>query len=140
MAWRRVRLRRELSRTVDTLDEGGVEPAGEVEGFQAGFQLLEPSPLHTVLDADDAPLAIGLLHLAIEQTGRHDPLERAFAQTFTPGAEVGGEGVEVGVEAITGEQAGSRRPRRVSGGGSGYARGTGWTPATSTLRSWMEWG
>jgi hypothetical protein len=88
---------------VNPLDEGGVEPAGETESFQVGFQFLELSPLHAILDTDDTPLAIGFLDLAVEQSGSYDPLAGASARLLTPGAEMGGEGVEVEVEAITGE-------------------------------------
>jgi len=96
---------------VDPLHKSGVERAGEPECLEALGEVREVAPAHAAFDPSfhsgqalsESAAATGFLDLAIEQVEGDLPAEFARSHIGDPLTEMSGEGIEVEVEAIAGE-------------------------------------
>jgi len=96
---------------VDAFDESRVECAGETERFEAVGEMGQVAQAHAAFDPSfhsgqapsESAAAIGFLDLAVQQVERHLPTEFARSHIRDPLTEMGGDRIEVEVEAVTGE-------------------------------------
>jgi hypothetical protein len=96
---------------VDAFDESRVERAGKPEHLEALGEVREVAPSHAAFDPSfhsgqalsESAAAIGFLDLTIEQVVGDLPAECARSHIGDPLTEMGGDRIEVEVEAIAGE-------------------------------------
>lgn len=99
-----VRLRRELSRTIDPLDEDGLDQAGEVAGFEFVGQGFALPPQHSSDGVGQLAAAFSFDQLAIQKLFIDLPVIGSGSGRAKPTTEVGGDGVEVRPQAIREKQ------------------------------------
>ncbi len=120
-------------RQVDALDKGSVDASRPAQGLQClGEGGTSPQPDH-LLDPHQSASSVALLDLAIEQSSGHLPLFPLALRRLDPVSKVSSEGVEVGIEAIAGEDrqaAGSQLFAQAVDEQEGHAVGA-WTQVES---------
>ena len=99
-------------RHVEAFDEGSVDGTGEAELLKCALQVFALAELHASLDMGELAAALGFDDLAAKQVERHLPFRFSRGGVREPVAEVGGESLEVEVEAITGTDRHTARGER----------------------------
>ena len=89
--WRMVRLRRELSRTVDEFDESGLDEAGEADGFELFDQGFALTPEHAGDGIGQLTIAFTLDELTIEELFINLPMIDTSPGWAEPVTEVSGD-------------------------------------------------
>jgi hypothetical protein len=95
----------------NAFDESGVERAGKPERFEALGEVREVAQAHAAFDPSfhseqalsESAAAIGFLDVAVKEVERHLPTEFARSPIRDPLTEMGGDRIEVEVEAVAGE-------------------------------------
>ena len=91
-----VRLRRELSRTIDPFDEGSLDEAGEADGLEFLGQGFAFAPQHSGDSVSQFTAAFSFDELSIQELFIDVPVIGTGSGRTEPGTEVSGDGVEVG--------------------------------------------
>ena len=103
---------------IHSLDKSGVQPSREAHPLQGEREIcLCPKP-HHVRDANQLAPLVAFFHLAVDQALRHLPLA-CFPPSTTscePLSKMGREGIEVQIQAITGEERQTARGQDLSQG------------------------
>ena len=88
---------------IESLDEGGIERAGEAEGLEAFSEMRQVAQAHEAFDELELATAIRLFDLPIDQVMGDLPTGRTGGGVCRPLTEVGGQSVEVEIEAVAGK-------------------------------------
>jgi len=101
---------------IHSLDKSGVESTRETQSLQGDFESCLCPKAHLVRDPHQLTPTVAFFHLAIDQVRRYLPLKRFPPSTshFLPLAKMGCEGIEVQIEAITGEERQTARGQDLS--------------------------
>ena len=105
---------------IDPLDTSGVESTRETQSLQGDFESRLCPQAHHMRDSHQLAPPVAFFHLAIYQARRYLPLAYMppSPNHLKPLAKMGCEGIEVQIEAITGEERQTeRRPGFVAGSG-----------------------
>jgi hypothetical protein len=78
-----------------------VQPSAQAQLSERRLQSLGRAAAHHARHAHDLAVPIGLLDLTIDQLGRDPPLAYPLANCHNPPTEVGAQGIEVQIQAIT---------------------------------------
>jgi hypothetical protein len=87
----------------DAFDESRVECAGETERLEAVGEVREVAQTPAAFDPSESAATIGFLDLAVQQVECHLPTEFARRHIRDLLTQMGGDGIEVEVEAVAGE-------------------------------------
>ncbi len=103
---------------VYSLNEGGVQPSRKAHLLQGEGEICLCSQAHHRRDSHQLAPPVAFFHLAIDQARRYLPLANMSPSLnpLKPLAEMGCEGIEVQIEAITGEERQIARGQDVSQG------------------------
>ena len=93
-------------RQIDSLDKSGVEPTREAHRLQCDREICLCPQAHHVRDPQQLAPPVAFLHLAVDQARCHLPLAHVPPSTTScePLAKMGCEGIEIHIEAVTGEE------------------------------------
>src|SRR5260370_13953040 len=91
---------------IDPLNKSGVQPPRETQSLQDSFESILCSQSHHLRDPNELAPPVTFLDVAVDQAWSHQPSAHVASSTTKckPLAKVGGEGIEVQVQAITGEK------------------------------------
>src|SRR5437588_545799 len=88
------------------LDKSGVQPPREAHSLQSGREICLCSQAHHVRDASQLTPPVALFHLAVDQARCPLPPAHFLPSTTScePLSKMGCEGIEIQIEAVTGEE------------------------------------
>ena len=88
---------------VHPFNKSGVQPPREAHSLQRDREICLCPQAHHVRDANELTPPVALFHLAVDQARGHLPLAPSTT-SCEPLAKMGREGIEIQIEAVTGEE------------------------------------
>ncbi len=117
---------------IDPLDESGIQPSREAQFLQGDCESSLYPQTHYVRDSHQLAPPVAFFQLAIDQARRYLPLAYMppSLNHLKPVSKMGREGIEVQIEAITGEERQTARGQDLSQGVDDRMR--------CVLRAWAQ--